>query len=100
MDKKEKVELNYNFIFRNFDGEKNKREICSVSGKICYSLRDARTIIKNCKKRKKKTKNIIPSREYFCKDCGSYHLTHYKKMKRSNKEYGSKKNVRKFSCND
>ena len=57
----------------------NDRQICSVSGKICYSRKDAGEI---CNKRGAHGHKNKPMRYYYCRECGSYHTTHYKKRLR------------------
>jgi tyrosyl-tRNA synthetase len=78
----------------------NEREICESTGKIKYSKKEANTIInsyrsyKNIvtddmgktirmkrfknKKVRQSNKDCIPSRSYYCKECGTYHITHMK----------------------
>jgi hypothetical protein len=55
------------------DKPNDSRAICSTTGKVCFSQRDAKNIVE---KYKSIEKNKKPRRFYFCKDCGSYHLTH------------------------
>lgn len=55
---------------------------CSC-GKICYSQKEAGNVIRRIKKKKRGIKNkIIPMRTYYCKECGTYHLTHFKQRAR------------------
>lgn len=60
---------------------------CENSGKVCYTEREAGTVINNSKKHVhagnhhwikagySNSKNI-PRRKYYCKECGYYHVTH------------------------
>lgn len=50
-------------------------EICPVSGKRCYSKKEANNAM-HCAKYKSHKKKI-PLRSYYCAACGTYHLTHY-----------------------
>lgn len=58
--------------------------MCIFTGKICYTEREAGSVINGCKKhiyvgngrfRKNSLSKAIPRRKYLCKDCGYYHLT-------------------------
>ena len=53
------------------DGEKRR---CPATGKICYSRREAGSIL-NYPKRNKFGRNI-PKRSFYCEECGTWHLTH------------------------
>lgn len=67
--------------------EGHERNVCPVSGKVCYSRRDANMMISAWKgKRLRRRGKEIPKRAYFCRECGAYHLTHWKKFRRSVKE--------------
>ena len=51
-------------------------DICSKTGKRCYSKEDAQYTVNLA--RKKHWRNCaanIPKRVYYCKTCGAYHLT-------------------------
>lgn len=54
------------------------KQRCEKTGKVCYSLRDAREAIRLAKRRTNGCKNKIPLRTYFCKYCGTYHNTSQK----------------------
>lgn len=70
---------------RNYDGS---YVTCSATGKVCYSEREAGSIINDCKRhyhtahmishKKNSCRNSIPKRKYYCKECGCFHLTHIK----------------------
>ncbi len=80
--------------YNDIDYDKERK--CEKTGKICYSQKVANRVV-HCAKWSKAKKT--PKRVYYCAYCGTYHLTHIKN-KRKGSNYGSKKNVRKFSCND
>lgn len=55
-------------------------EHCSVTGKRCYSEREANIALSACKRHyhnkcRKTATGKIPKRKYYCKSCNSYHLT-------------------------
>ena len=63
--------------------------MCFLTGKICYTEREAGSVINSCKRhvylgqgRSGKSSHgngsskAIPRRKYYCKDCGFYHVTH------------------------
>lgn len=56
--------------------------ICFQEHKICYTEREAGSIVNDCKKHNYHSRGVgqkyKPMRKYFCKDCGFYHLTHLK----------------------
>lgn len=57
---------------------------CAVTGKICYSKKEAGNVMHYLKRKRNlphRGQNI-PQRLYYCNDCGAYHLTHFKKRKR------------------
>lgn len=54
----------------------DKDNLCDVTGKICYSQKDAGSIINGARHNRKNK----PKRMYLCKHCNSYHLTHFKTM--------------------
>lgn len=58
-------------------------ELCPVSGKRCYSEREAGSIVNSCHRHRSSDhlgrNKDLPRRKYFCSDCGSYHLTHLAK---------------------
>jgi len=66
-----------------FISNENGELICVACGKVCYSKREAGRI-KNLyhngarHNRKGRKGDNVPQRVYFCKDCGTYHLTHKK----------------------
>lgn len=62
------------------NGIKIETDHCRLSGKICYSRRDAGEILNkykrhrgsdHCGRNKKR-----PIRSYFCRNCGCFHITH------------------------
>jgi len=62
------------------------KKYCQQTGKVCYSLKQAEITVAFFKKARKKHGKIgknIPTRIYFCKFCGEYHLTHFRN-KRNN----------------
>lgn len=68
-----------------------EREVCSISGKICYSKREAGCIINDIKRFKNARTKNVPKRFYKCKFCGNWHLTHFKRFetcKRTLQKYG------------
>jgi|WetSurMetagenome_2_1015567.scaffolds.fasta_scaffold128020_3 hypothetical protein len=79
---------------------KKEKRYCPDCGKRCYSEREANSALKAAKRGtstrmsgktiviRSGSKNI-PKRKYFCKYCGTYHLTHlpYYKVRREKKEY-------------
>ena len=80
-------------------GVKQEKEIeyCTMTGKRCYSEREANVMLNNAKNGvwiRKNGRNIkvrskskqIPKRKYFCEYCGTYHLTHLPYWKEK-KEY-------------
>ena len=61
--------------------------MCSTAGKICYTEREAGSVINGCKKHihvgshqwvksAHGNSKLIPRRKYYCKECGFFHLTH------------------------
>lgn len=54
--------------------------ICEETGKICYSEKEAGNLIRYFKTHKKNAEKEIPKRSYFCRSCGTFHLTHLKKI--------------------
>lgn len=60
------------------------RERCQQTGKTCFSRKKANETIAYFKttyfKWSHRGKNI-PQRSYYCKYCGTYHLTHFKNRK-------------------
>lgn len=60
--------------------EESERRYCN--GKICYSEREANTILHSCKRttghapRRKSANKVIPKRKYYCTECRQWHLTH------------------------
>lgn len=83
----------------------DEKQICEITGKICYSRKKAGEIINTLKrnpigKRQKAPKRKkIPMRCYFCKFCKSWHTTHFrsrgKKLKEENDIIWSLKNTRR-----
>lgn len=61
--------------------------ICESTGKVCYTEREAGTVINSSRKHiyignnhtiksgRANSKNI-PRRKYFCEECRHYHVTH------------------------
>lgn len=71
-------------------------ELCSVSGKRCYSEREAGRIVNSCHRHRSndhlgRNKNL-PRRKYFCTDCGTWHLTHLAKYDKDS--YGAAREAR------
>lgn len=54
--------------------------LCKECGKICYTKREAGSIINSLKRHRNSTRlgrnKEFPRRKYFCTFCGYYHLTH------------------------
>lgn len=63
--------------------------ICESSGKRCYNERDAGRAINLCR-RHRATDHLgrkdIPKRKYFCRDCGTWHLTKQPLFDRESRE--------------
>ncbi len=59
----------------NADGE---TVLCTECGKICYTKREAGSIINSLKRHRNSTRlgrnKEFPRRKYFCTYCGYYHL--------------------------
>lgn len=51
---------------------------CYTECKVCYTEREAGSILNNTSRHNKFRGKNIPKRKYFCAACGFYHLTHYK----------------------
>ncbi len=52
---------------------------CSVTNKLCLTIRQAGEILNSFKHHqhgRRCKKDQMPKRKYFCIDCGFYHLTH------------------------
>lgn len=67
------------------------KDICSETGKICYSEREAGTILNQSKKAHNKSsskKRLI--RKYRCNACGTWHLTSMAYLTDDVKEYYKK----------
>ena len=46
-------------------------------GKICYSRKDAGTIVNSCIRGHRRSRaKYVPCRVYLCHLCGTYHTTH------------------------
>lgn len=67
--------------------ENAKKCECEVTGKICYSKREAGEIINRLRRHingdnlgRNKT---LPRRSYYCVYCGCFHLTHIPFLKKS-----------------
>ena len=73
----------------NADGE---TVLWTECGKICYTKREAGSIINSLKRHRNSTRlgrnKEFPRRKYFCTYCGYYHLTHIAVF---NKNSGSSK---------
>ena len=56
--------------------------ICFQERKICYTEREAGTIVNACKRHNYNSWGVgqkyKPMRKYYCKDCGFYHVSHLK----------------------
>ena len=52
--------------------------ICTYSLKLCYSYKEARTLINKCKSKHFVGHKKRPEREYFCGYCNKYHVTSHK----------------------
>lgn len=55
-------------------------EYCPVTHKRCYGQKDANNVIAHA--RNAKNKKQTPQRSYYCRHCGSYHLTHFRRFKK------------------
>lgn len=55
-------------------------ETCSVTGKICYSRKEAGNILAAAHRGKKG--KYIPQRAYLCEYCETYHLTSHKSYRK------------------
>ena len=75
------------------DEEKREYQICITTGKRCYSGKYADIVLSKAKKHK--TKKIIPTRKYYCNNCGYYHLTS-KAFSIEGKKYYSAKKRKKY----
>lgn len=67
------------------------KEVCPVEGKICYSEREAGTILNYSKKSHYKSsskKRLV--RKYRCNACGTWHLTSMPYLTDDVKEYYKK----------
>lgn len=64
----------------NFQNSDDEKRICDVTGKTCLSQRRAGDIMMTFKKQRQWNNRgkHIPLRSYFCKYCGTYHLTHFR----------------------
>ena len=51
---------------------------CYTECKVCYTEREAGSILNNTRRHNKFRGKNIPKRKYFCAARGFYHLTHYK----------------------
>lgn len=74
--------------------EEREYQICSSSGKRCYSGKDANIVLSKAKGHKTKKKKI-PTRKYYCSDCGYYHLTS-KAYSIDHSDYRSSKKHKKY----
>ena len=56
--------------------------ICFQEHKICYTEREAGSIVNACKRHNYSNWGVgqknKPMRKYYCKDCGFYHVSHLK----------------------
>ena len=60
-----------------------EQKICPATGKVCYSQKEAGNVIRRLKRHRVGHKNkTIPMRHYYCQECGTYHLTHWKQRAR------------------
>lgn len=55
---------------------------CSEAGKVCYTAREAGTVINETHSHhyggaRRLRSKTIPKRKYVCPDCGYYHVTHH-----------------------
>lgn len=70
-------------------------EVCSKSGKNCYTRHEAGLLLNLAKRRHKNHSKKIPKRCYFCKYCNTYHLTSipkwFGKSNRKKRFYGELK---------
>ncbi len=65
------------------------KEICEVTGKYCFSRKEAGEKIsyyKNNHLKWRERGENIPKRSYYCKYCGAYHLTHHKSFRKGDYE--------------
>ena len=78
-------------MFSQNDSERtvgdSDRQLCPVTGKVCYSQRAASETVRFFKRgRNRKSDKNIPSRCYWCQFCGTYHLTHYRRKRERRKK--------------
>ena len=62
----------------------NERRFCEMTGKACFTKREASETIAYFKSNRLKWNHRgknIPQRSYYCEKCGTYHLTHLKELK-------------------
>lgn len=59
-----------------------KSIICEETNKVCYTEREAGSIINDCRKHGYRKWGVEhkdkPMRKYYCKYCGCWHTTHFK----------------------
>lgn len=81
-----------------------ERVYCQVSGKVCYTSKEASLVITKIKNSKNiRRSKHIPKRKYYCPHCGFYHLTHYNSLqtcKVTLRRYGAKGLRDKFGTDE
>ena len=59
--------------------------ICSKTGKIIFTEREAGEIVNGCRRHKhssRRNRENRPARKYYCKYCRRFHLTHVSTIKK------------------
>ncbi len=65
------------FSREKLSGTDDNRAICPATGKLCFSYKRASGAVKKSRHSRKHAKK--PIRCYFCKACGTWHLTSQRK---------------------
>ena len=55
---------------------------CEITGKRCYTEKEADEALNKNHHRKSCRAKTIPKRKYLCRECGFWHLTHFAVCKR------------------
>lgn len=70
-------------------GDFGQKRFCKASGKVCLTKREAGEQLGSMKKHLTTSyvgkSNNKPKRSYYCKDCGSYHVTHLGQKQKAKK---------------